>query len=180
MPTEKKIGQVEEIEKKLARSTIAISTEFHGVTVAQIGEMRKQLRAQGVEYMVVKNTLAGIAADRTGRGGLRTVLKGPSGIAFGYGEPTEPAKLLSDFIRTSRVGITVNGAVMEGLTLNAGDFQRFAALPPKKVLMGQLLGTIMAPLTGLVYAMNFHISGLARVLQARQKQLEQTSPSAQA
>ena len=178
MPTQKKIDQVEAIEAKLKRSTIAISTEFRGVTVAQVNDLRRQLRSQGIDYMVVKNTLAGIAAERTGRAGLKKIVKGPSAIAFGYGEPTEPAKLLSEFIRTSRVGVTINGAVMDGQTLDPADLQRFAALPPKRVLIGQLLGGIMAPLSGLVYALNYHMGGLARVLEARQQQLEQAGQTA--
>lgn len=178
MPTQKKIDQVAEIEKRLGKSTIAISAEFRGVTVGQINDLRKQLRAQGIDYMVVKNTLAAIAAEHIGRGGLKQVMKGPSALVFGYGEPTEPAKVLSDFIRTSRASITINGAVMEGQVLNGADVQRFAALPPKKVLMAQLLGSMLAPLQGVVYALNFHMGGLARVLGARQKQLEQAGPQA--
>lgn len=178
MPTQRKMDQVQEIEQKLGKSTIAISTEFRGVTAAQIGELRKQLRAHGVDYMVVKNTLAGIAADNTGRGGLRKVLKGPSGLVFGYGEPADPAKLLTDYIRTSRVGLTVNGAVMEKLVLTGPEVQHLAGLPPKKVLMAQFLGSLNAPLTGVVRALNYHIRGLARVLEAHRKQLAEQQAAA--
>ena len=173
MPTQRKMDQVQAIQGKLGKSTIAISTEFRGVTVAQIGELRKQLRAQGIDYMVVKNTLAGIAADNTGRSGLRKVLKGPSAIAFGYAEAADPARVLTDYIRTSRVGLTINGAVMDSTVLDAAELQYLAGLPPKKVLMAQLLGGMLAPLTNVVYALNYHISGLARVLDGRRKQLEE-------
>lgn len=172
MPTQRKIDEVAEIEEKLRKCSIAISTEFKGVSVAQMGELRRQLRAAGVEYMVVKNTLAGIAADRTNRGGLRGVIRGATGLAFGYGEPADPAKTLADYIRTSRVGVTISGAVMEGLVLNGDEVQHLATLPPKPVLMSQLMGNMLAPLSGLVYSLNFHISGLARVLEGRRKQLE--------
>lgn len=175
MPTQKKIEEVAQMEEKLKRSTIVISTEFRGVTVAQINELRRQLRAQGVDYMVVKNTLVGIAADNTGRGKLREVLKGPTAIVLGYNEPGPPAKAIMDFVRTARVGITVNGGILEGQMLTPHDVQRLATLPSKSVLMGQLMGNMLAPLSGLVYSLNFHVSGLARVLEGRRKQLEQAS-----
>ncbi|MBF8299428.1 MAG: ribosomal protein [Dehalococcoidia bacterium] len=124
--------------------------------------------------MVVKNTLAGIAADRTGKGALRGVLRGPTGLAFGYGEPAGPAKTLADFIRTSRVNLSISGAVLEGTALNGEEVQRLATLPPRPVLISQLMGNILAPLSGLVYALNYHIGGLARVLEGRRKQLEQS------
>ncbi len=172
MPTEKKENQVRLVQDKLDRAAIAITTEFRGVTVTQMAELRRQLRAKGVEYLVVKNALASIAADNAGKEGLRGVLKGPTAIAFGYEDVVDPAKVLTDHIRASRVNVTISGAVMGSEVLDAQDVQLLAAIPPKPVLLGQLMGNMLGPITGLAYALTYHIGGLARALEARRQQME--------
>ena len=172
MPTQKKIDQVQALEEKLRRCTIAISTEFR-LNVAEMVELRRRLRSQEIEYMVVKNTLAGIAADNVGQPGLREILRGPTALAFGYGDPVDPARALAEHIRASRVNLTFSGAIADGQVMSGADVQRLATIPPRPVLMGQMMGNLLAPLNGLVYAVTYHIGGLARVLDARQKQLEE-------
>lgn len=174
MPTEKKIEQVKELEDKLRRCKVAIGAEFRGITVHQMDEVRRILRAKGIEMEVVKNTLVGIAGDRAGVPKVREVLKGPTIIAFGYKDPAEPAKILTEHIRAARVPITINGALVDGQVVNAAGVQQLATLPAKPVLVSQLMGNMLGPVSGLVYALNFHIGGLARVLDARRKQLEET------
>src|SRR5438093_671048 len=86
MPTERKVQTVEELEEKFKRCSIAIATEFRGVTVGQMQDLRKQLRLQGIEYQVTKITLSGIAGENAGKGGIKQVMHGPTAIAFGYGD----------------------------------------------------------------------------------------------
>jgi large subunit ribosomal protein L10 len=162
------------LEEKLQKASIAISTEFRGVSVAEMAELRRELRAAGVEYLVVKNTLARIAADNAGVSGLSEVLQGPTAIAFGYdGDVVEPAKRLTEHIRTSRVNVAITGAIMDGQILRGPEVRALATIPPKPVLVGQLMGGLLAPLNGVVYALTYHIGGLARVLDARRQQMEE-------
>ena len=149
MPTEKKENQVRIVQDKLDRAAIAITTEFRGVTVTQMAELRRQLRAKGVEYLVVKNALASIAADNVGKEGLRGVLKGPTAIAFGYEDVVDPAKVLTDHIRASRVNVTISGAVMGSEVLDAQDVQLFggdtAEAGPPRSAHGEHAGTHHRP-----------------------------------
>lgn len=172
MATEKKVQQVKEIQEKLSRSTIAVTTENRGLTVAHMTELRRKLRQKGIDYLVVKNTLLGIAAQNAGKPGIREVVKGPTAVAFGYGDVVEPARLLHEHIQATKVPLEITGAVMDGQVLAADQVRALALLPPRQVLVGQVAGTMIAPLYGLVYAMSYHLNGLARVLDGRRKQLE--------
>lgn len=172
MATEKKAQQVKALEDKLKRSTIAVSTENKGLTASQMTELRRKLREKGVELVVVKNTLLGIAADNTGKAGLRQVVRGPTAVAFGYGDIVDPAKVLHQHILESKVPLQISGAVMNGQVLSAAEVQALAVLPSKQVLMGKLVGAVIGPVYGLAYVLNYHVAGLARVLEARRKQLE--------
>lgn len=174
MPTDKKINQVSVLEEKLQNCSIAITTEFRGMDVGDMADLRRKLREAGVEYLVVKNTLAGIAGDNLGKD-LRDIIVGSTAIAFGYGEIIDPARALADHIRDAKVDVTIHGALMGEEVLSGSDVQRLAAIPGKPVLMSQMMGSLMSPLNGLVYAMVYHIGGLARVLDARWQQLGGTA-----
>ena len=93
---------VEGLAEKLGRATSAIVTDYRGLTVKQLEELRTQLRSQGIDYQVIKNTLARRAAEQAGIGELGTVLSGPVGLALGFGELSVPAKVLSDYHRVNR------------------------------------------------------------------------------
>ncbi len=173
MPTERKEKQVVALKDKVARCTIAISTEFRGLPMPQMNELRRKLREQGAEYVVVKNTLAAIAADQAGKPGLRQVLKGPTAIAFGYNsDVVAPARALAEHIQATKAPVTITGAVMDGQVLDAAGVRHLATLPPRPMLMAKLMGAMIGPLYGLSYVLSYHTGALARVLDARRKQLE--------
>ena len=119
MPTERKIKQVAYIQDRLSRCTVAVTTRNNGISVAQVNELRRKLRTASVEYLVVKNNLAGIAADNAGKPGLRDILQGPTAIAFGYGEVVDPARTLHEEIRSASLPIELLGAIVDGQTLDA-------------------------------------------------------------
>lgn len=111
---------------------------------------------------------------------IRDIVHGPTGIAFGYGEPTEPAKALSDFIRTNRSALKILGGMLDGRELSPEDVETLARLPSRDQLISQLLAQMQAPIAGLARVLNGPISGLARVLQAYvDKQNEQSESSDQ-
>jgi large subunit ribosomal protein L10 len=172
MPTQKKIDLVKEVEVRLARCTIAVTTEYRSMTVAEMTELRRKLREGAIEYVVVKNNLAGIAADNIGKPGLREILKGPTGIAFGYGEVIDAPKLVHEHIRATRGPLSIIGGLMGDQLLTSAEVVSLATLPAMPVLMGQLMGGLLGPLNGVVHALNFHLGGLARALEGRRAQLE--------
>lgn len=172
MPTEEKIQAVKEIQEMLDGATIVISTSYARLPVSQMTILRHALREKGVRFKVVKNTLAYLAADAAGQPAIKEVIKGPSGVAFGYGEVTAPAKALSDFIRVNRSPMTIQGAVMDGRALTAAQVEQLATLPSKEEIIARLLGQMQAPISGLLYVLNGPIAGLARVLQGHVENLQ--------
>lgn len=172
MLKEKKDEAVKMVEDRLSRSQVAIITEYRGMTVAQMTELRKQLAHSNTEFRVVKNNLAAIAADRLDRSNLKTYLVGPTAIAFGFGDVSQPARMLFDYIRTARVPLVIKGAMVGKRLLNADEVSGLSLLPAREVLLAQLVGQVQAPISSLVSVLSANLSGLTRVLQARRDQLQ--------
>jgi large subunit ribosomal protein L10 len=167
----RKRENVARVAELLGRATSAVVTDYRGLTVKQLEELRTQLRAQGMEYVVVKNTLARRAADSAGVGQLGAVLSGPVGLALGFGELSAPAKLLSDYFRVNRRLPLVAGLV-EGRVLDAGGVQTLAELPPREVLLAQLAGSLQSPLNQLAAGLQSIVANLAATLDAYRAKLE--------
>lgn len=148
------------------------ATDFRGLTVKQLSELRGRLRAVDTEYTVVKNTLARRAASDTGREALLPYLDGPTGLVWVGGDAAVAAKALDGFATEFPATLTIKGGLLEGADLPQADVTRLAKLPSREVLLGQLAGTIAAPLTGLAGGLGNLIGGLARTLAAVQAQRE--------
>lgn len=173
MPTEKKEQQVAELQDTMAKCSVGITTDYRGLTVAEMSTLRRKLRDANVEYKVVKNSLAQIAARNNGKDELADTFVGPMAIAFGFGEIPETAKVLTDYIKSSKSILTIKGGFFEDTILDAKGVERLAKLPSREVLIGQVLGGIQAPLYGLVNVLAGPMRGIMGVLQARMKQLEE-------
>jgi len=173
VPTTDKIRHVEELADRFNRSAIVITTDYTGLGVAQMTELRRVLREKDIEFRVVKNSLALMAADTAGKPEIKEVIEGPTGIAFGYGDATAPAKALADYIRTTRSTLTIRGAEMDGRVLDTRQVQQLASLPGRDELVAQLLSRMQSPISGLVNVLNGPIAGLARVLQQHADNLVQ-------
>ena len=167
MPTQAKVDAVNTLAEKFEKSAIVITTNYAGLPVGEMTELRRALREAGVEYRIIKNTLAYLAADQAGRPAVKEVINGPTGIAFGYGEPTEPAKALSGFIRSNRSALAIQGGELDGRALSSEDVQRLADMPTRDELVATLLMRMNSPISGLVNVLNGRLAGLARVLQGR-------------
>ena len=167
MPTQAKVDAVNILAEKFEKSAIVITTNYAGLPVGEMTELRRALREAGVEYRIIKNTLAYLAADQAGRPAVKEVINGPTGVAFGYGEPTEPAKALSGFIRSNRSALTIQGGELDGRALSSEDVQRLADMPTRDELVATLLMRMNSPISGLVNVLNGPLAGLARVLQGR-------------
>ena len=173
MPAERKIKNVEEMREWMEKCTVVISTDYTGLAVDQMTGLRRSLRERGVVYLVVKNTLALLAADAAGRPAIKDIIDGPTGFAYSYGEITEPAKALSEFIRANRSPLKIRGGVMGDLPLTLEQVNQLAVMPPRNELIAQLLGRLNAPITRLAYVLNEPVAALARVLQRRIESVEQ-------
>ena len=119
MPTERKVKRVEELRQWMEQCTIAISTDFSGLDVGGMTDLRRALREKGVQYRVVKNSLALLASDAAGRPEFKEIIEGPTGIAYWDREPSELAKALSEFVKTTRSPLTIRGGVMGDRLLTA-------------------------------------------------------------
>src|SRR5207248_4838485 len=108
-------------------------TDYRGLAVSQLQELRGRLRAQASEYRVVKNTLARRAAVGAGHEPFQDLLKGPVGIAFGYAEPGVPAKVLGEFTRQTRLRVDIVGGLVEGRVMSGEQVRQTADLPPREV-----------------------------------------------
>jgi large subunit ribosomal protein L10 len=171
MPTPEKEAAVVELADRIKRSTIAIATDFSGLSVNQITELRRQLRNAGVEYKVVKNRIASIAADAAGVPPFKEILEGATGVVFGYDDVASAAKVVDEYVKQARVDLKIRKAIMDGAVLSSAQVIALAALPPRDQLIANLLAQMNAPITGLVRVLNGTMSGLAIVLQRRAEQL---------
>jgi len=172
MIRQKKEESVKRIEEMLSSSSVVIATDYRGMSVSEMSKLRRQLRVSGVEYHVVKNTMASIAADNAGREELKDLLKGPTAMAFGHGEVNEPARLLLEYIRTSRASLTIKGGLLSTRALTPEQVSMLSTLPPRAVMVAHLLRQMQSPIGSLVAVLRAELTALPRVLQARKQQLE--------
>ena len=163
---------INELAEDLGKCAVAIATDYRGLTAKEMVQLRKQLHLQGVEYKVVKNTLAHFAAEKAGVKGLDQFLVGPLAIALGYDDAVKPAKILVDAMKTPGSVLKIKGGVMGDKVLSAADVSSLAAIPTKDVLVSMLLGRLKSPIYSLHFVLSSPLRGLACVLQARAKQLE--------
>lgn len=163
IPTPEKAAVIERLGALLERGTGAILTDYRGLTVAEITELRRRLREQSAEYHVVKNTLFRRAvADPEP---LAPYLEGPTAIAFALEDPVGPTKVLIDFIREKRKAALKAGYI-DGRVFNEQQLNDLSKLPPKPILLGQVVGAIQSPISGLVFTLQGVISNFVYTLQA--------------
>jgi len=146
---------VAEVRSKLDAADAVIITEYRGMTVTQLAELRVQLRGAGCEYRVYKNTLARFAAREVGAEGLDTLLVGPTAITFVKGDVAAAAKTLKEYAKTNPL-LVIRGGVVANKAVSAKDVAALADLPPREVLLAQFAGALQAPLVktaGLLQAL---------------------------
>ncbi len=144
-----KADVVSQLKEKADRASIAVVTDFKGLKVEEMTELRARLRAAGVDYQVVKNTLARIAFQDSPHGQLSEKLKETCAVAFGYDDPVAAAKVLSDYAKTSKK-FAFRFASLEGRFLDDESIKELAKLPGREELLAMLLGTMNAVPTNFV------------------------------
>lgn len=173
MPTEAKRAIIAELREDLAASSTLITTEYRGLRVREIGEIRRALRKNNVTYRVVKNRLMRIAAEQEGNAAVAALLRGPSAIAFGSGDENAIAKAVIDAVRPYKL-VKVTGAVVGGKTLDADGVQTLATLPSREILLARLAGAFNAPATQVAGLLAANLRNLGSLLAQIQDQRAQT------
>ncbi|EKA60213.1 MULTISPECIES: 50S ribosomal protein L10 [Janibacter] len=175
MANAEKDAVIADMAEKFRTSTAAVITEYRGLTVAQLGELRGKLRGNAT-YSVVKNTLTERAAKEAGvEAAFEGQLVGPNAIAFVEGDPVEAAKGLRDFAKDNPL-LVIKGGLLDGNPLTAEDIEKLAKLESREVLLGKLAGAMKAQLTQAAYLFNAPLAQTARVVDALRAKVEEQGP----
>lgn len=172
MNKSEKQEQISQLRDKFSRSMCTVATEYRGMTVAEISDLRGQLRGASVEYKVSKNTLASLAAKGTPVEGLSPHFEGPVALALSYTDPVAVAKVLVEFEKKQKKGrekLVIKAGILDGKLLTASDVKALAALPPKEVLIAQLLSVLQSPMAGIVGVMQGNLRNLVYALDGIRK-----------
>jgi large subunit ribosomal protein L10 len=175
VPTQEKIESVEELKKRLTGVKTVLLAEYRGLTVAQLNDLRKQLRSVSAEYKVVKNRLAKLALAPELEG-VKGLLKGPTGMVISRDDPVAVAKALHTFAKTNQA-LVIKAGFVEGQMLEPAGLKALADLPSKEALRAQLVGALSGPLAQLVGLLQAPHRELAYVLSQRGKNAEQPATS---
>jgi large subunit ribosomal protein L10 len=184
MPAPKKLQIVEELSGQLARASIAMGAAFQGLRVAEMNELRRQLKARGVEVRVTKNTLLRLAAAAAEKPEIAELGEGPTALVLGYGDAVEAAKAVAEYAQSAKNAFAVRRAYVEGRLLSGREIAEFASLPPRPVLAGQIAGALGSPVWRLVQLLssalaqptgrllNSSLTQFQGLIDARSRQLE--------
>lgn len=170
-----KSAAIAELAEKFRSSNAAVLTEYRGLSVAQITELRGALRGNAT-YAVVKNTLTELAAKEAGVSAFDGQLVGPSAIAFVEGDPVEAAKGLRDFAKANPL-LVIKSGLLDGKALSAEEITQLAALESREVLLAKLAGAMNASLSKAVYLFAAPLSQTARVVDALRAKVEAEGPA---
>lgn len=165
MPKPEKIEFVRELHEDLVAAKGLLLTDYRGLKVSEITDLRRKLRDAGASYKVVKNTLFHLAAQDRAEVGLDQYLEGPTGIAFATGDVIGTAKALVDFAKTHKT-MAIKAGFLDGQVFDADQVVALSKIPPRDQLIAQMVGGIGAPLSGFVGTLQGVLSGLVFTLQA--------------
>ncbi|MBD8038068.1 MULTISPECIES: 50S ribosomal protein L10 [Solibacillus] len=148
---ETKKVQVQEIADKFSAAASIVVVDYRGLTVAQVTELRKQLREAGVEFKVYKNTLSRRAAETAGLEGINEFLTGPNAIAFSNEDVVAPAKIINEFAKKNEA-LEIKAGIIEGTVASVEDVKALAELPSREGLLSMLLSVLQAPVRNFALA----------------------------
>jgi len=171
---QEKEQMVQELTDKLSKAEGAVLVDYRGLDVAQVTELRRQLREQNIDFKVVKNTLTKIAANEVGIENLEEHLEGPVGIAFGYDDPVAPAKLLNDFAKKNE-DLELKAGILEKNVIGEAQVKELAKLPSREELLAKVAGTFQAPIAGFAGACQGIIRKFVYAVDAVREEKEKAS-----
>lgn len=147
---ELKAAIVADIKSKFDRAKTVVLVDYRGLNVAEVTELRNQMRQAGVEYCVLKNTMINLAITDMGIDEVKTHLEGPTAVAFGYEDMIAPAKILTEFAKKNK-NMTVKCGVSDGAYIDVAGVEALAALPSREVLIARIMGSMMSSVSKFVY-----------------------------
>lgn len=162
---------VQDLSDKLKNNTAMLLTEYQGLTVAEITELRNKLRKSNCEYKVVKNTLSRRALEKIGFEEFSKYFNGPTAIAIDQGDPVETTKILVGFSKDHNK-LKLKAGLLGDKFLTTEDIKSLASLPPRDVLLAQVIGTIQAPISGFVNVLSGVLRNFVNVVNEIKKQKE--------
>jgi large subunit ribosomal protein L10 len=163
MPNTKNIDQVEQLTDKLSKAKAIYFTEYHGLNVEDITELRREFNKNDVEFKVAKNTLIKLAAENNKLDALSSYLSGSTAIALSYEDPTSPARVLKQFKKNHDLP-EIKGILFDGEILEGKEFKRIADLPTKNQLLAMLVGALSSPMTKLALTLKASMTDLGNAL----------------
>ncbi|MBS4021498.1 MAG: 50S ribosomal protein L10 [Dethiobacter sp.] len=162
---------VSEVKEDLKQAKSVIITDYRGLNVAQMTSLRRSLHSEKIKYVVVKNTLAKLAARELGLEELDVYFEGPTAIAFGFEDPVTPAKVLSKYAKDFDK-LEIKGGLLEGKLIGLASVKALADLPSREILLGRVVGAFAAPMTGFAGAMQGILRKFVYTLDAVREQKE--------
>jgi len=171
MARKDKEASVEELEKKLKESKSLVLTDYIGLNVAEMTELRAKLREAGVDYKVVKNTLAKIAAENSNLSEINDFFRGPTAIAFGIEDVVSPAKIIDNFAKEHEI-LEIKGGYLNGEVIGIDKVKSLAEIPSRDILLAQVLAGMQAPISSLVNVLSGNMRNLVSVLSQIKDQKE--------
>jgi large subunit ribosomal protein L10 len=178
MPTQVKIEEVARLKEKFEKAVSLVLADYRGLTANEMVELRKKFTKQGVDYRVVKDTLAKIAAKEAGIEGLSNLFSGPIGVAIGYGDPGVAFKISDECRRTYAPKYQLKGGLFEGAVVAEKDVAKYATLPSREQLLAKLAMLLQSPMRALAVVLQAKIRELAIVLNEVKKQREEQKEEA--
>jgi large subunit ribosomal protein L10 len=165
MPKDVKVEMVRELREDIGKSTALLMTDYRGLKVSETQALRRKLREAGADYKIVKNTLFDLAFEAGEDSEIKSLLVGPTAIAFVHNDAIASAKAIVDFMRDHKA-MSIKGGYVDGRVYGPEQIQALSKVPPRDVLISQMLGAVQGPLSGLVGTLQGIMSNLVYTLQA--------------
>jgi large subunit ribosomal protein L10 len=172
MPTEKKAKIIDSLETTFAKSKAGVMTDYRGLKSSELVALRRKLKEAGLEFRIVKNTLAKIASAKAGKDKLAPAFQGPMAIAFGYDDIVKPARVVTEYITMSKLNMPIKGGFMGNQFLTLQEVKYLATLPSREILLAKVMSGMQSPMYAFMYQLEAPLTGLMTILQKRIKQLE--------
>ncbi|HEY9839173.1 MAG: 50S ribosomal protein L10 [Candidatus Sericytochromatia bacterium] len=171
-----KQGRVVNLKDQLSRSQLAVVSDYRGLTVKEMSDLRRRIQAAGGDYTVAKNTLIRRALSETaGAPEIDKMLKGPTALVVGFTDPVGPIKALMDYLKETKKEMDIRGGILEGRPVSTAELQQIATLPSREEMVAKLLGSMQAPAQGVVNTLSGVARNLVYTLEAIRKQKEENA-----
>jgi len=174
-PADKKVATVNELERILSKARAVIMADFTGLPVADFDQLRLNCFKNQIVFRVVKNTIAKLAFDSLGHKNLDKTLTGPTGFCIGFDDPILPIRLMSDFIKEKQKAV-IKAGLIEGVLYDPGQVEQLKNIPPREVLIAQVVGAMVSPLSGFVFVIQEILRAFVSVVDQVAAQAE-SNPS---